>query len=61
MINNKKAKELQCAIKTIMKYCDSHKQCSKNCIFYKNRIGYSICLPSDNWDCQHFLHLNFKE
>lgn len=61
MINNKKAKELQCAIKTIIKYCDSHKQCNKNCVFYKDRIGCSIGLPLDNWDCQYFLHLNFKE
>lgn len=60
MINSKKAKELQCAIKTIMKYCNS-KKCNDNCVFYKDRIGCSIGLPSDNWTCQHFLHLNFKE
>ena len=39
MTNSDKAKELQKCIKTILRYCESKKDCNENCIFYKNRYG----------------------
>lgn len=55
MIGNKKSKELQKCIKTILHYCQSRKDCNENCVFYKSRYGCTINI-SDNYSCNIFLN-----
>lgn len=58
MTNSDKAKELQKCVKTILRYCESKKDCNENCIFYKNRYGCIINIP-DNYNCDVFLIQKF--
>ena len=58
MIGNKKKKELQQSVKSIIRYCESQKECNENCVFYKNRIGCTIEIPT-NWHCDYFLIQKF--
>lgn len=58
MIGNKKSKELQKCIKTILHYCQSRKDCNENCVFYKSRYGCTINIP-DNYSCNIFLNQKF--